>query len=272
MAKASNKKPNNRKQRREAKFGQPKHLVETNRPIAEGTSPLDRRLAVAFAVVGIITAYEPRTPIFIIIAMTLSFALLWHPGWNCWGLRNSRALRVMFLASHGILLAAFGWYIWPRVTISPKLVTFTTGQSFRFRVRNETPDDAYMVSALLYLSDSASLRDFNVVLDPRSTNNIAQVLAGVSGFKCTDGKGGKVLAPTVNQISAGGENWFTVVYHGLTKATVRASISDFDVKPSASDESLGGSYITPVQRTPPGMERGTCEILFSQQTGGKDEK
>jgi len=55
------------------------------------------------------------------------------------------AIGIMLI--HGIILAALGYFVWPRITVSPSHVSFQgySSETFNFSVRNGRSDDVYDV-------------------------------------------------------------------------------------------------------------------------------
>jgi hypothetical protein len=97
--------------------------------------------------ISLVPAIVPRLPIVIVAVLAVLWFASWpmaRNGYKC-HLRIAGAAFLMLV--HGCIIATFGYWIWPRITVSPEHVSFRgyPGETFNFSVRNGRADDVYEV-------------------------------------------------------------------------------------------------------------------------------
>ena len=75
--------------------------------------PVDRWLALGSAAVGIAFWLLPKTPLVIILALLLIFALLVHPIWNFWWIEEKLRRRLTACFLFAACLVGLGYISWP---------------------------------------------------------------------------------------------------------------------------------------------------------------
>jgi hypothetical protein len=80
--------------------------------------PVDLWFGIAGLVAGILLFVVPRTPLTIVLLLTLAFLLLIHPAWNFWWIEKALWRRVSALIILAIILAGVGYGSWPTPPIA----------------------------------------------------------------------------------------------------------------------------------------------------------
>jgi hypothetical protein len=96
---------------------------------------------------SIVLPFLPRIPAVIAAALVILWFASWPMARNGYKYHLPIKRFVIVVLLHGSLLAAMGYWIWPRITISPAKVSFRgyPNETFNFSVRNGRADDIYDV-------------------------------------------------------------------------------------------------------------------------------
>jgi hypothetical protein len=96
---------------------------------------------------ALIPSILPRLPVVIVAALLVLWLSSWKMARDGYKYRLGLRWAVLVMAAHGAILAAMGYWIWPRITVSPSHVLFRgyPNETFDFSVRNGRADDVYDV-------------------------------------------------------------------------------------------------------------------------------
>jgi hypothetical protein len=96
---------------------------------------------------SVVPALVPRIPGFIVTVLAVLWLASWRMARDGYKYRLSMKWVVVLMLLHGSILAAMGYLIWPRITVSPVNVSFRgyPNETFNFSVRNGRADDVYDV-------------------------------------------------------------------------------------------------------------------------------
>lgn len=97
--------------------------------------------------VALVPSVVPRLPVVIVCVLTLLWLASWQMARDGYRYRLPIKWAVALMLAHGIIIATMGYWIWPRITVSPKHVSFQgyPNETFNFSVRNGRADDVYDV-------------------------------------------------------------------------------------------------------------------------------
>lgn len=103
--------------------------------------------AFAGAAVALVPSLVPRLPVVIVVVLGVLWVASWRMARDGYKYRLTTLWAVVLMLVHGSLLAAVGYWIWPRITVSPAHVSFRgyPNETFNFSVRNGRADDIYDV-------------------------------------------------------------------------------------------------------------------------------
>jgi hypothetical protein len=79
--------------------------------------PIDRWLGLGAAILSVVTYLEAKTPVAIVVALTLIFCLAFHPLWNFWWVEKTLTRRLVATASMIAALALYGAHVWPHAEL-----------------------------------------------------------------------------------------------------------------------------------------------------------
>lgn len=114
--------------------------------------------AIAMALVPFIV---PRLP----IAIAAALAVIWFSSWRMardgYKYRLSVKWSLCIMLVHGGILAVLGYFVWPRITVSPAHIVFTgyPNETFNFSVKNDRSDDVYDVQIPFLIGHNKNLQD-----------------------------------------------------------------------------------------------------------------
>ena len=96
---------------------------------------------------ALIPAIVPRTPTFIVVSLVVVFLVGIQAARYGYVDRPGRRILALILLGHALAIALFGWWVWPRITISPSKLSFAgyQNETFSFSIRNGRADDVYDV-------------------------------------------------------------------------------------------------------------------------------
>ncbi|MGA9042236.1 MAG: hypothetical protein WB421_17015 [Terriglobales bacterium] len=96
---------------------------------------------------ALIPTIVPRTPTFIVVALVAVFLCGIKAAQYGYVDRPSKGILATILFGHVAALVLLGWWIWPRVVVSPSHISFRgyPDETFNFSVRNGRADDVYDV-------------------------------------------------------------------------------------------------------------------------------
>ena len=101
----------------------------------------------ATIVMALTPSIVPRLPIFILVVLSVLWIASWRMARDGYKYHLHIAWAVVLMCVHGTIITAMGYWIWPRITVSPTQVSFQgyPGETFNFSVRNGRADDVYDV-------------------------------------------------------------------------------------------------------------------------------
>jgi hypothetical protein len=103
----------------------------------------------------------PRIPVFIAVALVVIWVASFPMARNGYKYHLAAKWVAMVMIVHGSLLAAMGYYIWPRITVNPASISFRgyPHETFNFSVRNGRADDVYDVQIPFFIGRGKHLED-----------------------------------------------------------------------------------------------------------------
>lgn len=89
----------------------------------------------------------PRLPLWIGAALAVIWLASWRMARDGYKYHLAVKWAVCIMLAHGGALAILGYYVWPRITVSPSRIAFEgyPSETFSFSVRNGRSDDIYDV-------------------------------------------------------------------------------------------------------------------------------
>jgi hypothetical protein len=103
----------------------------------------------------------PRIPSVIVPILVVLWFSSWPMARNGYKYHLSIKWFVVVVLIHGSVLAAMGYWIWPRITINPGKVSFSgyPNETFNFSVRNGRADDVYDVQIPFFIGRNKHFED-----------------------------------------------------------------------------------------------------------------
>ncbi len=110
---------------------------------------------------ALVPSIVPRLPIFIVAVLVVLWLASWRMARDGYKYHLSARWVVVLMLVHGSVLATMGYFIWPRITISPARVSFQgyPNETFSFSVRNGRADDVYDVQIPFLIGYNKHLED-----------------------------------------------------------------------------------------------------------------
>lgn len=103
----------------------------------------------AFAGVAgaLVPSIVPRLPVVIVTVLVVLWLASWQMARDGYKYRLSIKWVVVLMLVHGSIFATMGYWIWPKIAVSPAQVSFQgySNETFNFSVRNGRADDVYDV-------------------------------------------------------------------------------------------------------------------------------
>jgi hypothetical protein len=107
------------------------------------------RICGAFAgvLVALVPSLVPRLPLVIVAVLVVLWLASWRMARDGYKYHLAGKWTVLVMLVHGSVFAGMGYWIWPRITVSPQHVSFQgyPNETFNFSVRNGRADDIYDV-------------------------------------------------------------------------------------------------------------------------------
>jgi len=103
--------------------------------------------ALAALTVALVPSIVPRLPVVITIVLAVLWLASWRMARDGYKYHLSTKWAVVLMLVHGVIVTAMGYWIWPRITVSPSHVSFRgyPDETFNFSARNGSADDVYDV-------------------------------------------------------------------------------------------------------------------------------
>lgn len=103
----------------------------------------------------------PRIPAFIVTVLAVLWLASWRMARDGYKYHLATKWVVVIMLGHGIALATMGYWIWPRITVSPSHVSFNgyPSETFNFSIRNGRADDVYDVQIPFFIGRNKHLED-----------------------------------------------------------------------------------------------------------------
>jgi hypothetical protein len=207
----------------------------------------------AFAAVamGLIPSIAPRLPIVIATALTVLWLASWRMARDGYKYHLPAKWSVLVMLIHGSIFATMGYWIWPRITVSPAHVSFYgfTNETFNFSVRNGRADDVYdvqipfLIGHNKHFEDKLSAKVMPNGDPPQRIYDDYNYCFGVKGdgvISHVQKNEREVLIVRITHLSPYGSGSFSVTYAGGDK---------FDTKPETPNF-IGEPYsYSPLQGT-----------------------
>lgn len=101
----------------------------------------------AVTAMALIPWIVPRLPLAIVVSLSVIWFVSWKVARDGYKYRLAIKWTVVLILVHGAVLAALGYFIWPKISVSPVRVSFMgyQNETFNFSVRNGRADDVYDV-------------------------------------------------------------------------------------------------------------------------------
>jgi hypothetical protein len=178
----------------------------------------------------------PRSPIAIMLGAIVLFGCTVPVALNGYKYAAKWYQYVPIMLFHAVLMGFLGWYLWPKIVISPTSVSFIRPyDSFSFQVKNQTSNDVYNVSPIMHIDGKFDPADWDIRVDSPTTLKYFGPTS-VPGMICKDTQGGDVLFPIIPQIDSGQEARFVVTYKGDSKPKLIAENPHVYTEPLAQEE------------------------------------
>jgi hypothetical protein len=112
-------------------------------------------------VIGLLIFVLPHTGIWITLDLLVAWSISLYLVWHCWGLLPSWQKRFLFFVAHVVAIATVGYFVWPRITVSPSHISFAgyPNETFNISVRNERSDDVYDVQIPFFIGRDKRFED-----------------------------------------------------------------------------------------------------------------
>ena len=220
----------------------------------EGMSRAERRLAerkkeqarivggfgaVAMALVPFIV---PRLPLWIGAALAIIWLASWRMARFGYKYRLSVKWAACIMLAHGGVLAVLGYYVWPRITVSPSRISFAgyPNETFNFSVRNGRSDDIYDVQIPFLIGYNKRFED---KLSAKVIPNGDPPQRVYDDYNYCFGKKGdgdvrnvqknerEVLVVRIGHLSPFGVGSFSITYTGGEKFDVKSQTPNFIDEP-----------------------------------------
>jgi hypothetical protein len=117
--------------------------------------------ALAGLAVALVPSIVPRLPVVIATVLAALWLASWRMARDGYKYHLSIKWAAVLMLVHGIIIAAVGYLIWPRVTVGPSRVSFYgyPSETFNFSVRNGRADDVYDVQIPFFIGRNKHFED-----------------------------------------------------------------------------------------------------------------
>jgi hypothetical protein len=111
--------------------------------------------------VALVPSIVPRLPVVIATVLVALWFASWRMARDGYKYHLSIKWAVVLMLVHGIIIAAMGYWIWPRITVGPSRVSFSgyPNETFNFSVRNGRADDVYDVQIPFFIGRNKHFDD-----------------------------------------------------------------------------------------------------------------
>ncbi len=212
--------------------------------------------AAGAAILGILTFILPHTEFTTAWGLVIAFFVLVPLALNGYQYKAKWYVLTPLLVMHACLLGALGWWIWPRIQITPHSVRFSAyaEQRYDFAVSNPTEDDYYQIHIPIKASDQVEdnfgLRIWN---DPLDSRPLAERVENANEFSfCIDRKTRQpFILINLLSLKAHQTRNFTLIHKGpAMQAAVGKPITQEDPMPyDKSEHSESAVFSVPSQFT-----------------------
>lgn len=120
---------------------------------------------------SIVLPFLPRIPVVIAVALVVLWFASWPMARSGYKHRAPMTWVLFIMLGHGSILVLVGYWVWPRITISPSRVSFLgyPNETFNFSVRNGRADDVYDVQIPFFIGRN---KHFENKLSARVLGNV----------------------------------------------------------------------------------------------------
>ncbi len=193
--------------------------------------------AVSMALVPFVV---PRLP----IAIGLALGVIWLASWPMarygYKYKLSTKWSIAIMGAHGLVLAILGYWVWPRITISPSKISFAgyQNETFSFSVRNGRADDLYDVQIPFLIGYNKHLDD---KLSAKVTSNGDPPQRVYDDYNYCYGKGPdvhkvlpneqEVLIVRIRHLAPFQGGSFSITYTGGEKIEAKSGTPNFIAEP-----------------------------------------
>jgi hypothetical protein len=117
--------------------------------------------ALAGLAVALVPSIVPRLPVVIATVLAVLWLASWRMARDGYKYHLSIKWAAVLMLVHGIIIAAIGYWIWPRITVGPSRVSFSgyPSETFNFSVRNGRADDVYDVQIPFFIGRNKHFED-----------------------------------------------------------------------------------------------------------------
>lgn len=125
--------------------------------------------AFAGLAVALVPSLLPRLPAVIVIVLSVLCIASWPMARDGYKYHLAMKWAILVMLIHGSLIATMGYWVWPKITVSPGHVSFHgyPNETFNFSVRNGRSDDVYDVQIPFLIGYSKHFQDkFSVKVMP----------------------------------------------------------------------------------------------------------
>lgn len=149
---------------------------------------------------------------------------------------------VPILLAHVILLGSIGWWRWPRIKVSPSLISFRgiPQETYDFSVRNDTDSEAYLVRIPFQVPNGMDGK-----IEPHvAKDEIDSALPLEEYGYCYGNDGHEYVLAEIPVLGSRQSRRLSLIYSGRTPATARAEAITFVNEQPPHSPSLQAGGIT----------------------------
>lgn len=198
--------------------------------------------AFAGIAVALVPSIVPRLPVVIVVVLVILWLASWPMARNGYRYHMHLTWVVILMLAHGGMLYAIGYWIWPRITVSPTVVSFRgyPNETFNFSARNGRADDVYDVQIPFLIGYGKNFQDklsAKVMANgdpPQRMHNDYNYCFGVKGdgiVSHVQPNEREVLIVNVSHLIPYGSGEFSITYAGGDKFDAKSETPNFIGEP-----------------------------------------
>lgn len=198
--------------------------------------------AFAGVALALVPYIVPRLPIVIVLVLVVLWLASWRMARDGYKYHLSLKWVVVLMLVHGSILAAMGYWIWPKITISPSRVSFQgyPNETFNFSATNGRADDVYdvqipfLIGYNKHFEDKLTAKVMPNSDPPQRIYDDYNYCFGVKGdgiVSHVQKNEREVLIVRIPHLGPNGSGSFSVTYAGGDKFDTKAGTANFIGEP-----------------------------------------